>query len=196
MKKSIAVTGGIGSGKSTLLKCIQAMGYPVFSCDEIYKEIVQSSAYIKKIEEVFPAAVVAASIDKKVLADIIFNDDEKREILNRLSHPLIMAELNARMAKCADEYVFAEVPLLFEGNFEKTFDAVILVIRDEEDRIFSITQRDGISRERAKERIAAQFDYNSIEGKKRLKNCNVIVLKNDGSIEELKNQLNEVLKRL
>ena len=48
MGKKIAITGGIGSGKSYVAKYIKRLGYPVFSCDDIYKEITNSATYLKK----------------------------------------------------------------------------------------------------------------------------------------------------
>ncbi len=196
MKKSIALTGGIGSGKSTVLNCIKSLGYPTFSCDEIYGEIVRSPEYIERVKAIFPTAVREGKIDKKILSEIIFTDKEKRRLLNGLAHPLIISKLNAQMRECADEYVFAEVPLLFEGNYEKDFDVVIVVERDEEERIASIIHRDNFSVEEIKRRMAAQFDYNSKEGRKRLKNCNAIFLKNDGNIEDIKNQIKKILQSI
>ena len=48
MGKKIAITGGIGSGKSAVSNILRDKGYPVYSCDEIYKELINSKAYIKK----------------------------------------------------------------------------------------------------------------------------------------------------
>ena len=67
MKKSIAITGGIGSGKSTLAQIITDAGYPVYSCDEIYQEIIKSEEYIQKIQAAFPTAVRNDTIDKKAV---------------------------------------------------------------------------------------------------------------------------------
>ena len=57
MSKKIAITGGIGSGKSTVLSFLKENGYPVFSCDEIYKQLLLDREYIEKIEKLFPSAV-------------------------------------------------------------------------------------------------------------------------------------------
>ncbi len=196
MKKSIAITGGIGSGKTTLLKCIQLMGYPTFSCDAIYREIIDTPTYIQKVGAIFPEAVAEGKINKTTLANIIFNDLEKRERLNALAHPLIMEKLYAYMDECTDEYVFAEVPLLFEGNYENNFDVVIVVERDEGERIKSVAVRDNIGHSEIENRIASQFDYSSVEGKKRVENCNAIIIKNDGSVEGLKKRLKELIQSL
>ena len=74
MGKKIAVTGGIGSGKSTVLTLLKNLGYPVFSCDEIYREITESQAYVKEIETLFPSCVENGTINRKALAEIVFND--------------------------------------------------------------------------------------------------------------------------
>ena len=50
---TIAITGGIGSGKSTVLDYLKTQGYPVFSCDEIYKKISKSEEYLKKLQDLF-----------------------------------------------------------------------------------------------------------------------------------------------
>ena len=131
-KIKVAITGGIGSGKSTALSYLKELGYPVFSCDEIYKEVISSKEYIDKIKEFFPEAVTHGCIERKILSEIVFNDPEKRALLNGISHPLIMQKLYEQMDTSENELVFAEVPLLFEGGFENEFDHVIVILRKEE----------------------------------------------------------------
>ena len=187
MKKMIAITGGIGSGKSTALHIFEKMGYPVFSCDEIYREVIQSPSYIEEISQNFPECIIDGKIEKKRLAEIVFKNKEKLLILNNIAHPLIMECLLKNMQECQHTVVFAEVPLLFEGNFEALFNEVIVIMRDKEQRILSIMRRDNISRVEALSRIATQFDYDNAS--ERFKNCNAIVLQNNGSPEDLKEKI-------
>ena len=194
-KIKVAITGGIGSGKSTALLYLKELGYPVFSCDEIYKEVISSKEYIDKIEEFFPEAVTNSCIERKILSEIIFNDPEKRALLNGIAHPLIMQKLYERMDNCKDELVFAEVPLLFECGFENEFDHVIVILRKEEKRIQSVQERDGISEEKIKQRMQSQFDYFSKDGQQRIKNCNAILLENC-TIEQLRMDLQNIIKNL
>ena len=121
MGKRIAVSGGIGAGKSTVIKLIKDEGYSVFSCDEIYKEILLDKEYVKIINETFEGVVKNGEIDKRALANIVFNDDFARETLDALSHPRIMSRLLDKMGNCEEDLVFAEVPLLFEGGYENLF---------------------------------------------------------------------------
>ena len=190
MKKIIAITGGIGSGKSSAAKFLSEMGYPVFSCDQIYQEVILSLDYIEKVTNLFPECIVNGRIDKKILAQIVFTDKSKLTRLNGIAHPLIMEKLFEKMYNCNQELVFAEVPLLFEGNYEDKFDSVIVIMRNKEKRIQSIISRDGITREQALDRINAQFDYDN--SNERFKNCNAILIENNGTIEELKTQIQKI----
>ena len=195
-KLYVALTGGIGSGKSLAAQFLREMNYPVFSCDELYKEVVQSSEYIQKLKILFPAAVQDGKVNRKILSEIVFNDEERLKELNSLAHPLIMDLLLQKMKACSEGLVFAEVPLLFEGNFEKLFDRVIYIARDKLQRVQAVLQRDGLSVEDVEKRIQRQFDGDTASGQERLKKCNAIVIYNNGNKESLKEKILETLPSL
>ena len=196
MTKKIAITGGIGSGKSTVLSLLKNGGYSVFSCDEIYKQLLLDREYIEKIEKLFPSAVQNGQIDRQILANIVFKDKHALEILNGVAHPLIMERLYENMQNCTDMLAFAEVPLLFEGNYQSRFDAVIVVQRAKEERLVAIMERDCLNREEAMQRISAQFDYNSPVAQKLFSNPNVFLLSNEGTELQLRHNLQKILQRL
>ncbi len=196
MSKKIAITGGIGSGKSTVSNILKDKGYPVYSCDEIYAGLINLKEYINEIEKAFPAAIKQGEIDKKRLAEIIFSNEQERMRLNKIAHPLIMQTLLKQMNDDKSQIVFAEVPLLLEGNFENLFDQTIVVLRNREERIRSICERDGIPPEQAIERITAQFDYEDIESKNRLKKMGAVFIENKGDFSTLENSVDVALKRL
>ncbi len=189
MAKKIAVTGGIGSGKSTVISILKNMGYSVFSCDEIYGEILLEEEYIEKVAKLFPAVVENGQINRKALSEYVFNHETNLVKLNALAHPIIMERLLSKMEQSNAEYIFAEVPLLFEGNFENLFDKVLVVMRDIDIRIENVMQRDALSEQQVKQRISKQFDYSSQEAKKRFENCNAILLENMGNLEQLNAQI-------
>ena len=193
MKKKIAITGGIGSGKSSVLRILGEMGYPIFSCDEIYRDIIHTPTYIQKIEQVFPNCIIDGKIDKKALSALVFTDEEKLAQLNNIAHPFIMSQLLDKMDKCAEDVVFAEVPLLFEGNYENLFDKVIVVTRNMDDRIKSVIERDKISEEEVKNRISSQFDFDDKKNEKRLKNSNAVFLKNEEDLFTLKSKIAQLI---
>ena len=91
--------------------------------------------------------------------------------------------------------VFAEVPLLFEGNFENLFDKVIYIFRDRQLRIESVIKRDGLSVEEIGKRIQSQFSPDSEDGKNRLNQNKIVCIENNSSIDELKNKIFSYLKQ-
>lgn len=193
MCKKIAITGGIGSGKSLVLQCIRELGYPAYSCDDIYKEISGDAQYIEKIKEFFPECIRNNIFDRKKLSDIVFNNRERLERLNQISHPLIMRELHERMNQSKAKLLFAEVPLLFEEGFEKDFDETIYVKRNLEKRIRAVILRDKTDRLSVIKRIQRQFDPDSAIGKEKLKSSNVHILENDADVENVKIWLNNFI---
>ena len=196
MNKKIAITGGIGSGKSAVLNIIEEKGYPVYSCDEIYKELITAALYVKEIEKAFPNVVNEGQIDRKRLAEIIFSNEQARTRLNEIAHPLIMKTLLERMNETASQLVFAEVPLLFEGNFENLFDKTIVVLRNREERIRSICARDAISQKEANERMHSQFNYDDLSSQNHIKQIGAILIENKGDVISLKKNVERVLKDL
>ena len=115
-KIKIAITGGMGSGKSKALQLVSELGYPTFSCDEIYKRIIVSAEYVESIKNAFPKCVINNQIDRAKLAETIFQDKTKIEKLNSIAHPIIMRQLFEEMDNSLGKLTFAEVPLLFETN--------------------------------------------------------------------------------
>ena len=137
--KKIAVTGGIGSGKTLFCNILKSMGYDVFSCDDIYAEILQEETYLSLLIKNFPDCFPNGKFNKKILSERIFKNREDKKTLESLAHPLILQRLLKKMED--KEIVFAEVPLLFEGGYEELFDCVIALVRNKEDRIEAVKKR-------------------------------------------------------
>ena len=188
--KKIAVTGGIGSGKSTVLKIIEQKGYPVFSCDEIYAELIKDKKFLAKLCDKFGDILNEdGGLDRKKLSSIVFGDREKLARLDALTHPAIYAEMFRRVDETWG-LCFCEVPLLFESGGEELFDGVIVVLRDEKQRIESVAERDNCSVNDVKLRIVNQFDYNKLNFTK------YYVLHNNGNLEQLSAQIDDILQRI
>ena len=186
--KKIAITGGIGSGKSLLGDILKSMGYEVYSCDEIYREMLQNKEYLALLNNQFPDCFMDGRLlNKKLLAERVFSSDENRKTLESLSHPMIMQRLLAQME--GKELVFAEVPLLFEGGFEGLFDCVIALVRAQEERVKGVMAR-GLTQEQVLSRMQSQFDPALLPKK----NC--IIVENNGSTAELKEKAEEIVKTL
>lgn len=151
----IGITGTIGSGKTTVSQYLRARGFYVFDCDEYNAKLLTRKSVIKKIGLKFPEVIKNDSIDKKLLANIIFNDSKLKKELEDILHPLIIKQMNKEANK--HDIFFGEVPLLFESNLDNEFDHIILVVCDEYIAIERLKQR-GFSKKEAKERIKNQMD--------------------------------------
>lgn len=189
----VAITGGIGSGKSTVAQYLREKGYPVFSCDEIYKEIYTTDEYQLELTSVFPECAVNGRIDKQLLSKRVFSDKNALVSLNKIAHKRIMAALYDRMESVVGGIVFAEVPLLFEGGYEKHFDQAIVVLRNREKRIKAVALRDGITDKAVQQRMDSQFDYDNTENLKQLKEKGYVCIENDFDKKNLSRQLEDFL---
>lgn len=192
-KKIIAVTGGIGSGKSTVLTILKQKGYLVISSDEIVSDLYKNRSFLRSLKKLFPSAVKGffrPVADKKIISDVVFKDEKKRLELNALIHPKVI-ETGFRKANESEERIaFMEVPLLFEGNFQKEFDKIIVVMRDKSARIESVKKRSNLSESEIIERINAQIDYETLD------KTNYLVINNDQTEKELSSQVDNLLKTI
>lgn len=188
----IVITGTIASGKSTLCKLLDEMGYKVISADEVNRALLEPKAknfeVIKKSGE-FNEAFKNESLDKKVLAQIIFNNPQKQKKLNQLTHRNILDEIEKQIANINEKVVFIEIPLFFQ--MEEKFDAneVWLVVANYETQLKRLIKRDNIDRSYAKLKIESQDQLLNMKEK------SDVVFDNSTSIENLRNELENVLKQ-
>ena len=188
----IVITGTIASGKSTLCKLLEEMGYKVISADEVNRALLEPKAknfeVIKKSGE-FNEAFKNESLDKKVLAQIIFNNPQKQKKLNQLTHRNILDEIENQIVNLNEKVVFIEIPLFFQ--MEEKFDAneVWLVVANYETQLKRLIKRDNIDRSYAKLKIESQDQLLTMKEK------SDVVFDNSTSIENLRNELENVLKQ-
>lgn len=195
-KIKVAITGGIGSGKSTVSKYISDLGYPVFSCDEIYKKIYPTEVFQSQLKAAFPTCIKNGVVDKGLLSQAVFSNSSALRQLNTLAHPPIMTELFLQMQEAKDDVVFAEVPLLMEENLDEDFDFVIVVLRDKEKRIEAICNRDQANRAAAEARIKNQWDYDSPKNKSKLLQDKFFILENNSTEQQLQANVKKIITEL
>ena len=185
----IAVTGGIGSGKSVVCDYIKKQGYPVFSCDSVYSELLTSAEFLKKINDEFGGVLKNdGSLNRQALSEAVFNNEAALKKLNSITHPEIMSAALKKMDGM--RLAFLEVPLLFENGLENLFDGVIVVLRDKEDRISSVMARDKTDREHVLLRINKQFDYKKFDFTK------YYVIHNCGNLADLEQKTLTTLQKI
>ena len=114
----IAVTGGIGAGKSVVCRVLRAMGYPVFDCDSEAKALMDADCDIKRriAIEIDESAVCGGSIDRRRLAEIVFADAEKLEILNSIVHGAVRQRIAEWAQTLAGRLLFVETAILFQSG--------------------------------------------------------------------------------
>ena len=157
---TIGITGGIGSGKSTVCKIFKLLGVPVFEADFAAKELINSNSEIKTgLIHLFGNDIYTpnSGVDRKKLANIIFNDDIQLAKVNKLVHPVVRSEYANWIKKQNSRYIIHEAAILFESGFYKMMDFTILVSAPELQRIERVINRDGTSEKLVKERMAKQW---------------------------------------
>lgn len=185
----IAITGGIGSGKSAVADIIAKQGYPVFSCDVIYSELLERPEFLNKLSQEFLNIIKAdGTLDRAKLSQIVFNDKSALDKLNALTHPAIMEEV---FKKSKGKILsFTEVPLLFENGLEKYFDGVIVVMREKSERIKAIVERDKIEEKQAELRIKSQINYDNYDF------ARYYVIHNSSNLTDLELKILELLQNI
>ena len=152
----LGITGGTGCGKTTLLTCIGSQGGLILDCDAIYHDLLRTDpALLGAIEKRFPGTVENGVLQRKKLGKLVFSDEKALNDLNKITHSAVKAEVLRRLA---DKPKLAAIDAigLFEGGLAELCDVTVAVTAPEEDRIRRLMTRDGIDRDYAKRRIAAQ----------------------------------------
>jgi len=158
-KLRVGLTGGIGSGKSTVAEAFGALGATLIDADVLAREVVApGSDGLREIAVAWPRAVDAdGALDRAALAQIVFADEGARARLNAITHPRVR-ELGARReADSPDGLVVHVVPLLFEGDFWRSCEKIVVVIAPDDVRIARVMARDTVERQAVERRMAAQI---------------------------------------
>ena len=154
----ILITGPIGSGKSTACRYINEMyGIPVYYSDAKAKKCYTTDV-LNEIESNFGLKITTETgeLDKKALANIIFNDDEKKAIVESIIHPRVRQDFLSWTSRVKTPYVIMESALM---NNPDDFNLIIMVDAPENIRLERATHRDNVSKEKICERLKCQkFD--------------------------------------
>lgn len=152
----IGITGGTGCGKTTLLNHIRDAGGMILDCDQIYHELLISDVeMLNAIENRFPGVVEEGILNRKKLGAIVFSDESALQDLNRITHGAVYREV-LRCLETKPALAAIDAIGLFEGGLSPLCDVTVAVTAPEEQRICRLMERDGITEEYARSRIAAQ----------------------------------------
>ena len=156
----LGITGGIGSGKTSVCRVFQVLGIPVFSADQVAREIMErDTTIIRRINSLAGKNLyMDGSLDRAELAALIFNDIELIRKVNSLVHPLVFEVFKKWDMDQTAPYVIMEAAILFESGASKLVDKVATVVAPIEERIERVINRNSISREQVLERVRNQMD--------------------------------------
>ena len=186
----IGITGSSGCGKTTALNTLQQLGALVLDCDAIYHRLLkEDAALLSAISNRFPDAVKGGVLDRPALAATVFSDPAALQDLNAITHTAVVKEVkklleNAPVLAAIDAYG------LFESGLNSLCDVTVAITAPEEMRVQRIVDRDQITAEKAKQRLAAQRPQEELEAL-----CDH-TLRNDGTQQEFETKCLAFWKRL
>lgn len=157
----IGITGGLGSGKTIVCEVFKLLKIPVYNADEEAKEIINTHQHIAlQLKETFGNEIYAKNniLDRKKLAEIVFNNPQKLQELNNIVHPEVKKHFQhwANGQKEAP-YIIKEAAILFESESYKDLDVIITVYAPKKLRIERVMKRDKCSAESAEARMNQQM---------------------------------------
>ncbi|MDR4226707.1 dephospho-CoA kinase [Bacillus mojavensis] len=189
----IGLTGGIASGKSTVANMLIDKGITVIDADIIAKQAVEIGmpAYRQIIDEFGEDILLEnGDIDRRKLGALVFTNEQKRLALNSIVHPAVREEMLKRRDESIanqETFVVLDIPLLFESKLESLVDKIIVVSVTKELQLERLIKRNQLTEEEALSRIRSQMPLE--EKVSRADN----VIDNSGTLEETKQQLEEIL---
>ncbi len=176
----IGITGGSGCGKTTLLQLLQAYGFLVLDCDEIYHRLLETDkALLEAIEHRFPGTVTEGVLDRKKLGSLVFESPQALKALNTITHGAVKKEVLRRLEAAPGNAAIDAIGL-FESGLNTLCNLTIAVTAPEECRVQRLMARESIPEGYARSRIAAQRPQAEFAA---LCDCS---LANDGTAEEFR----------
>ena len=194
----VGLTGGIACGKSAVAAYLREKGYPVINADRVGHIVLTpgQTAY-DQILETFGKGILTKNkeINRKALGNIIFNDRQAREHLNKISHPPIAKLIEERLLDFSrfldsGKSVFLEAALLIESQWRTRCDKIWVVTAPTDQILQRLQLRNGLTAEQAQARIDSQLRH-----EERLPYADV-VLENHGLLADLLKQVDRALAQL
>ena len=195
--KVVGVTGGIGSGQSSVCQILSKLGCKVIDVDKKAKQIISKDRSLQKeLIKTFGNEIFFkdGQLNRRLLASIAFQDEEKTQKLNRLVHPRMVSEVIEEMenARFSQKYplVVIDEALVYEISIEQMFDSIIVVYTSLNNRVDRVMKRDGLTKDEILARVRRQIP---LEEKKKWAEY---VVDNDGSLEDLEKQTRNVFEKI
>lgn len=178
-------------GKSTVATLFKEAGAVTLDLDDVVDELLNKDAVIERIVEILGDSVLLEGrLNRPKIAEIIFTDREKRELLEGLLHPLVIERMKEFLKKVDKrKVIIIEIPLLFERQYEGEFDKTITVYTDKDTALKRLRSK-GIKREDALIRLQAQMPV-----EEKIKRSDFSI-NNNGTIDETRQQVLDILEKI
>ena len=189
----VGLTGGIGSGKSVAGDFFIELGIDVIDADHVSKNILDDNESAKKLFlEQFGEKFIDKNnnVDRALLRDEIFKNEDKKEVLESIIHPLVREEIFNFIENSNSVYKIIMVPLIYETNSQDFYDKIVVVDCKEENQIIRASKRDN----KTKNDII-NIMKNQASSDERMSIADEVI-KNDSSLDDLKKQVIKVHQKL
>ena len=189
----VGLTGGIGSGKSVAGDFFIELGIDVIDADHVSKNILDDNESAKKLFlEQFGEKFIDKNnnVDRALLRDEIFKNEDKKEVLESIIHPLVREEILNFIENSNSVYKIIMVPLIYETNSQDFYDKIVVVECKEENQIIRASKRDN----KTKNDII-NIMKNQATSDERISIADEVI-KNDSSLDDLKKQVIKVHQKL
>jgi len=192
----LGLTGSLGTGKTTVAKMFFDLGAKVMDADAIAHRLMRrGGTAFKPIVRYFGKKILeAGEIDRKKLAEIVFNDAQQLDKLGRVIHPLVAKEMKDMIANLkrgkAKQTIVLDVPLLIEASFNEWVDYVVVVKANRKMQLDRAVQSMGLTRAEAVKRLHVQMPI--LEKIRRAD----IIIDNRGNLTETKKQVRKIWQKL
>ncbi|HVG42149.1 MAG TPA: dephospho-CoA kinase [Chitinophagaceae bacterium] len=172
----IGLTGGIGSGKTTVAQLFSLLDIPVYNADAASKRLyVTDKELIASLKNAFGESIYTNDVlNKQQLSAIVFNDQQKLELLNSLVHPPTIKDAKDWMERQSSPFIIKEAALIFESGSAEGLDYVIGVSAPKHIRLQRVMQRENVTREEVVLRMNRQINEDI-----KMKLCDFIIINNE-----------------
>lgn len=167
----VGLTGQTGAGKSTVSKIFSANGFSVINADMVARNVVEKgSECLAEIIDFFGEGIIASdgTLDRKALAEIVFSDKTKLEMLDSIIYPYITGEILRRIREYSgngEKLILLDAPTLFESRADDFCEIIISVLADADIREKRIISRDNLTSEQARKRMNSQLSEEFFESR-------------------------------
>lgn len=191
----IGITGVFGCGKSTCIKLLKEFNLEIVDADEICHQIYRDKnpSFINALQNRWNINIINESneIDRRKIAEIVFKDSKEMEFLHGILSPMIREEILKKIAEYRSKNIdlFVEIPLLFEENYAELMDKTITIYASMEKRIANLANRNYTYQD------IVERDKMQLPLEKKVELADFVII-NNGSIDNLKKQLEILIKNL